>query len=395
MYYSNQFGTATLEPQTIGLNGKTRISEFVGMPSSQPMWGTVPTTGFQTPGSSPFVQTPFGTLNTQFPINQAVQSFGIPTPNQYPCNFTGATPILPNMIPTMPITSPFAQTIVPNTFVPWGGAFVSQFTGCNIPQYGMFPNHMTPPFGYNSVPVTGLNPLTTGLPVNGPIVGTPIVNPIAPNVSTPWSCLPNQIGTIPGSVPTVGHGIVPTIPTPVAPICPTPFSNTNPIISTCNPFTNSCFNGMTPPWLTTQSVLNTINGLPGIQNPFGCGIGPWGINMIPNCGPAHLTGIPNTACWNPNVSPFGGTFCPPSIGCVPGGTYTNPFVNPTNCLNPYLSSMPWNDVCGSGIGTNPFCPIPPYGYHGAGLGCTLPGLVSNPGCTIGGYGMNTPAYCAI
>ena len=59
MYYSSQFGATTLEPQSMGLNGKARMSEFVGMTSPQPVWGTVPVTGMPTPVGTPFVNTPF------------------------------------------------------------------------------------------------------------------------------------------------------------------------------------------------------------------------------------------------------------------------------------------------------------------------------------------------
>ncbi len=410
MYYSSQFGATTLEPQSMGLNGKARMSEFVGMTSPQPVWGTVPVTGMPTPVGTPYVNTPFLPLNNQIPFANPTQAWSNPIPQQVPinCNIPGVVP--PNMFPATPIPSPIANTCLPNafapgTFLPWGGAFVSQHNGYNFAQPGMFPNAFTSPVGFNTVPFSGWNPTTTPNYVNGSIYGTPIANTMVPNMPVP--CFSTRTSTVPTNILNGTPGIVPTPITPVSSFCPTPMTNVNPFIPTVNPIPNMfqipnmLQNGVIPHGMINNPLCNTLAGIPGFQNSCGYGTVPWGTGILPSNLPTNLTGLPNAGYWNCNATPFGGTSYPSTIGWTPSGLISNPIANPTNFLNSCFGnsccpSTPWDCFNGSGIFANPFCPIPQAGYLGTGIG-PIPGMNSNLGCTSFGFGTNNssfgPIYC--
>lgn len=399
-----QGGTATLDPQSPGMNGQTRIAEAMN--------GFAPnTTGYPNYAAAGFVQpnyanVPYGVNTTPFVNFAATQTAaGIPqnigTPGYTPYVQPFPCPTTPvNYASPIPAGMPYNPYAAPVNFgTPFGSPtnpFVNNFpvhpwiqAGIPVPHafagfnpVGAFPAYGTNPFvgipaatpfagawPTNPFVQPGINPFC-GIPTIHPITGQPIVNPFSPiggGFNTPVWGLNNPMAT----------------PYSVNPMALTPF--VNPSIGFRNAFGQPVVNPWSNPWLCginpmtpgfyspffSSPVIPTGQFLPSVANPFAVnpvGVHPFG-TLPQGIAPlgTHPAGLPFVA------GPLGGQF-----GNLPFGAGIDP--------------VTYNYLCNLACCNQPGSCFSPMGFGGySPLGNLNPiiaarmGLGINPWSSIGSF----------
>lgn len=412
--YGFQGGTATLDPQSQGTNGQTRIAEALngqwpvagvapvtGIPVGQP--GYVPSNypGFGVPsfGQPTFANVPFGANTTPFsgfanpqtpygipqsfgtpgyhPFPCPTTSFNFSTPYNYGTPFSCGTPVnysMPFGCPTMPFVNnapvqPWAQPGI-------NGQWPTPFAGFN-PFATVNPYAMQNPFATVN-PYASINPFT-GVALPTPFGGFAPMHPF-------FHAGINPFGGIPTIHPITGQPIVNQPFSPIVNGVNTPASILN------NPMAQSAC-GANPmawtPFMNPQYGIHNAWGQPTVnpwQNPFITGYNP--INQVAPppffSSPVTPTGYANPLAASPfavnplaanlhGVQPF-----------VPGPMGVSPFSNPL-FGNPFAASAlgGQHGCLPSGAGIDPIT----YNYLCNLAGCTNP---SSCGLPFGFGGMTTP-----
>ncbi len=395
MFNYQQGGVATLDPQTVGLNGQTRIPEFGGIPTAQPFIGNVPVTGI--PMSQPGFM-PFNTATPQVPGYPAFQP-GINTVSPFGFNGFPAAPVVNpgfNPMVTTPITAA--------TPIPYGCGFAAPTPAFNTPAFNtMLPwaNQFPVPsqFISNTVPYGGINGLTATpfAQVN------PMTNPLAFNTAIPLNATCGV--NVPGTTPFSPVGVTPGINAlgAVPQVLNTPIT---PLGAVQSPLVNTPFGAVTNPWIHSalgSAIPNTVpfNQVQTLLNPT-CntpiGTGAWGQSLF---GTPWGLNTPVGNCTTPFQTPYGWAGVP---GLVNGNPFTNtPVVGPLGTVspfNPQIGTQPFGPI--NNLQTNPWacnpfaCNIPGYaGQTFGGVGGLIPSPFTIPAPTTFGTPMNSAAFCPV
>ena len=372
--FPNPGTTATMEPPTAGMNGRTRLPEFNnGFTSQSNFVGQLPMTGvsFAQPTSVPVAYSPVTGVIPQVPVFNPY--------NNNPYNYNTVQPL----INTVPCT-------------PWAGV-----PGYNYNNNCALPMQTISPFGASTIPSSynyslPVSPTATGM-MTGSTIGaipqtTTNVNPMT-SIPTPFVSAPSSFSAF-GSFGT--NPWINTVPSPIfgnvlsnqpgftgfgpanfygqnlfanglgftTPGFTNPsFVNSSPIgqFSSVSPFTNSpAITGFVP-------ASPFFGGLPGVANPFIAGIQNVSCNPFLGLNNSFFSGLTNSSDFVNNVcNPFNGTLnniglnrwaCDPFAGfCsnINSVGFNSLNCNPFNC-NPFAIPSTFGAI--PQLACNGFCPI--------------------------------------